>query len=70
MERIDGKERKPLINQGIVTDSDTEKELKRWQQARENPIDEEKLKRQYKNRLNNAQGQHFENEILFLIFRF
>ena len=23
MERIDGKERKPLINQGIVTDSDT-----------------------------------------------
>ena len=64
MERVDGKERKPLINQGIVTDSDTEKELKRWQQARENPIDEEKLKRQYKNRINNAQGQHFENEIL------
>lgn len=53
-----------MINQGIVTDSDTEKELQRWQQARENPVDEERLKRQYKNRINNAQGQHFENEIL------
>lgn len=53
-----------MINKGIVTDSDTEKELKKWQQARENPIDEEQLKRQYKNRVNNAQGQHFEREIL------
>lgn len=53
-----------MQNQGIVTNSDTEKELQRWQQARENPVDEEKLKRQYKNRINNAQGQHFENEIL------
>lgn len=64
MERVDGKERKPLTNKGIVTDSDTEKELQKWQQARENPVDEERLKRQYKNRINNAQGQHFENEIL------
>lgn len=53
-----------MINKGIVTDSDTEKELKKWQQARETPVDEEQLKRQYKNRVNNAQGQHFEREIL------
>lgn len=53
-----------MINKEIVTDSDTEKELKKWQQARENQIDEEQLKRQYKNRVNNAQGQHFEREIL------
>lgn len=53
-----------MINQGFVTDSDTEKELKKWQQARATAVDEDKLKRQYKNRLNNAQGQHFEREIL------
>ena len=53
-----------LINQGFVTDSDTEKELKKWQQARTTAVDEDKLKQQYKNRLNNAQGQHFEREIL------
>ena len=53
-----------MINKGFVTDSDTEKELKKWQQARETPVDEEQLKRQYKNRINNAQGQHFEREIL------
>lgn len=53
-----------MINQGIVTDSDTEKELKKWQQARATAVDEDKLKQQYKNRLNNAQGQHFEREIL------
>ena len=47
-----------MINQGFVTDSDTEKELKKWQQARATAVDEDKLKRQYKNRLNNAQGQH------------
>lgn len=53
-----------MVNKGIVTDSDTEKELKKWQQARETTVDEEQLKRQYKNRINNAQGQHFEREIL------
>ena len=51
-------------NNGFVTDSDTEKELREWQTAREKPIDEEKLRQQYKNRQNNAQGQHFEREIL------
>ena len=53
-----------MINQGFVTDSDTDKELKKWQQARTTAVDEDKLKQQYKNRLNNAQGQHFEREIL------
>ena len=53
-----------MINQGFVTDSDTEKELKKWQQARTTAVDEDKLKQQHKNRLNNAQGQHFEREIL------
>lgn len=32
-----------MKTQGIVTDSDTEKELQAWQQARENPVDEEWL---------------------------
>ena len=53
-----------MKTQRIVTDSDTEKELQAWKQARENPIDENRLRQQYKNRANNAQGQHFENEIL------
>lgn len=53
-----------MKTQGIVTDSDTDKELRKWQQARENPVDEERLRQQYKNRRNNAQGQHFEREIL------
>ena len=53
-----------MKTQGIVTDSDTDKELRKWQQARENPVDEEQLRQQYKNRRNNAQGQHFEREIL------
>ena len=44
--------------------NDTERELQKWQQARETPIDENALRQQYKNRLNNAQGQHFEREIL------
>ena len=35
-----------------------------WQRARKEPISEDKLRQQYRNRLNNAQGQHFENEIL------
>ncbi len=51
-------------NNGFVTDSDTDRELRKWQQARENPVDEERLRQQYKNRRNNAQGQHFEREIL------
>lgn len=37
-----------MINQGFVTDSDTEKELKKWQQARTTAVDEDKLKQQYK----------------------
>ena len=49
-----------MINQGFVTDSDTEKELKKWQQARTTAVDEDKLKQQYKNRLNNEKGQNFE----------
>ena len=30
-----------MINQGFVTDSDTEKELKKWQQARTTAVNEE-----------------------------
>lgn len=37
-----------MINQGFVTDSDTEKELKKWQQTRATAVDEDKLKQQYK----------------------
>lgn len=48
----------------FVTNSDTERELMAWQTARETPMDEDKLKQQYKNRQSNAQGQHFEKEIL------
>lgn len=51
-------------NHGFVPDSDTEKELRAWQTAWDMPIDVEKLRQQYKNRQNNAQGQHFEREIL------
>lgn len=53
-----------MKTQGIVTDSDTDRELRKWQQARENPVDEERLRQQEKNRRNNAQGQHFEREVL------
>lgn len=53
-----------MINQGFVTDSGTDKELEKWRNARENPLSEEKIRQQYQNRLNNAQGQHFEREIL------
>lgn len=35
-----------------------------WQRARQEPISEDKLRQQYQNKLNNAQGQHFEREIL------
>lgn len=35
-----------------------------WQRARKEPISEDKLRQQYRNRVNNAQGQHFEREIL------
>ena len=53
-----------MRNSGFVTDSDTERELRKWQQARDTPIDTEKIRQQYKNKQNNAQGQHFEREIL------
>ena len=53
-----------MRNSGFVTDSDTERELRKWQQARDMPIDAEKIRQQYKNKQNNAQGQHFEREIL------
>ena len=53
-----------MINKGNVTDSDTEKELKKWKEARGNRVDEDKLRQQYQNKINNAQGQHFEREIL------
>ena len=53
-----------MINKGIVTESDTEKELQAWKDARGAAVDENKIRQQYKNRLNNAQGQHFEREIL------
>lgn len=35
-----------------------------WQRARQESISEDKLRQQYQNKLNNAQGQHFEREIL------
>ena len=38
--------------------------IKDWQRARKEPISEDKLRQQYQNRVNNAQGQHFEREIL------
>lgn len=50
--------------QGNVNDSDTERELQAWRQARNTTVDETRLRQQYKNRQNNARGQHFENEIL------
>lgn len=43
-----------MRNNGFVTDSDTERELRAWQTERETPIDEEKLRQQYKNRQNNG----------------
>ena len=53
-----------MRNKGFVTDSDTEKELQGRQNAKGTAVDENKIRQQYKNRLNNAQGQHFEREIL------
>ena len=35
-----------MRNNGFVTDSDTERELRAWQTERETPIDEEKLRQQ------------------------
>lgn len=35
-----------------------------WKRARQEPVSEDKLRQQYQNKLNNAQGQHFEREIL------
>ena len=51
-----------MRNSGFVTDSDTERELRKWQQARDMPIDAERIRQQYKNRQNNAKGQHFEQK--------
>lgn len=45
------------------TDS-VEEELKEWQQNRSGAINEEELKRKFQNKMNNAQGQHFEREII------
>ena len=35
-----------------------------WQRARQEPVSEDRLRQQYQNKMNNAQGQHFEREIL------
>lgn len=53
-----------MENNKFVPGPDTERELRAWQMARDMPIDIEKIRQQYKNRQNNAQGQHFEREIL------
>ena len=53
-----------MINIRNVSDSDTKKELKKWLNARTEQTDESRLKQQYKNKMSNAQGQHFEREIL------
>lgn len=45
-------------------DPDMARELQEWMRARETPVDENVLRQQYQNRLSNAQGQHFEREIL------
>ena len=37
-----------MRNSGFVTDSDTERELRKWQQARDMPIDVEKIRQQYR----------------------
>lgn len=50
-------------NNKFVSDSDTN-EWKAWQQSGNTQVNEEQLKQQYKNRQNNARGQHFEKEIL------
>lgn len=41
-----------------------EEELREWQQNRGGGINEEELKRKFQNKMNNAQGQHFEREII------
>lgn len=42
----------------------TEQELQEWQRNRGRKIDEKEIRTQCRNRLSNAQGQHFEREIL------
>lgn len=42
----------------------TEKELQEWQKKRGREADEKEIRTKCQNRLNNAQGQHFEREIL------
>lgn len=39
-------------------------ELREWQQNQGKIINEEELKRKFQNKMNNAQGQHFEREII------
>ena len=43
-------------NNGFVTDSGTERELRAWQAARDMPTDAEKIRQQYQNTQNNARG--------------
>lgn len=42
----------------------TDAELQEWQRNRGRQIDEKEIRTQCRNRLSNAQGQHFEREIL------
>lgn len=42
----------------------TDKELQEWQRNRSRAADEKEIRTKCQNRLNNAQGQHFEREIL------
>lgn len=42
----------------------TEQELQEWMRNRGRKIDEKEIRTQCRNRLSNAQGQHFEREIL------
>lgn len=42
----------------------TEQGLQEWQRERGRQMDEKEIRTQYRNRLSNAQGQHFEREIL------
>ena len=47
-----------------VSDSDTDREEREWQQARNNPINEAELIKKYRSTRSNASGQLFEREIL------
>lgn len=47
-----------------IKNDSVEEELKEWQQNRGGAVNEEELKRKFQNKMNNAQGQHFEREII------